>query len=152
MNDSILFHGGCHGCTMQTEGEGLGGCVGCRFFDFTAHSDLPDLNDSHLKEEDSHLKEENYMTKVRGEARALAAGLNNIPKEPKVSLGDQLDVAVGAENYEEAAIVRDKIAAEKPFKDALNAAIAKGDYEEASNIREKNKKGFFGKLGDYFKK
>jgi hypothetical protein len=43
-----LFHGGCHGCTMQTK-KGISYCVGCQYFD--ADWSLPDLNDEHKREE-----------------------------------------------------------------------------------------------------
>lgn len=39
----VLFHGGCHGCTMQKK-EGLGYCVLCQYFE--SDWSLPDLNDS----------------------------------------------------------------------------------------------------------
>lgn len=43
----VLFHGGCHGCTMQKK-EGLGYCTGCRYFE--ANWSLPDLNDTRKEE------------------------------------------------------------------------------------------------------
>ena len=44
----IIFHGGCHRCTMQ-EQKGVTYCVGCKFFE--ADESLPDLNDAHAREE-----------------------------------------------------------------------------------------------------
>lgn len=42
-----LFHGGCHGCTMQ-EIKGIGGCVGCQYFE--GDWSLPNLNDEYSRE------------------------------------------------------------------------------------------------------
>jgi len=58
-----LFHGGCHGCNMQAV-NGLGYCVGCRYFECNWF--LPDLNDQTAKE-----KEESDA--IRAKARELAA-------------------------------------------------------------------------------
>tara|TARA_R110000868_G_scaffold76573_6_gene220166 strand:- start:4401 stop:4826 length:426 start_codon:yes stop_codon:yes gene_type:complete len=140
MSEQIKFHGGCNGCTMQTK-QGIVGCVGCQFFE--GNWGLPDLNDSHADEE-------RQMAEIRKGAKIQAIGLNPIPKEEDTPLDEQLEIAVDAEDYERAILIRDQIAKEKPYRDALNAAISKGDYDEASRIREKNKKGFFGKLGDWF--
>lgn len=144
MDGQIIFHGGCRGCTMQTK-EGLGYCVGCKYFDFANTSHLPDLNDSHKDKEAE-------LNKFRGEARAQAVGLNPVPKGEKLTKQEQLDIAVEDENYEEAARLRDLIEEDAPYQKALSEAIAAGDYAKAADIREQKKKGFFGKLGDWFKK
>ena len=58
----ILFHGGCHGCTMQ-DGKGLGYCTGCQMFE--ADWSKPDLND-----ESKRRKEK--MDSIRALARKMA--------------------------------------------------------------------------------
>ena len=55
-----IFHGECHGCTMQDK-KGLGYCVGCQFFD--TNWDLPNLNDEHARNEKT-------MNVIRDRARA----------------------------------------------------------------------------------
>ena len=41
---TVMFHGCCHGCTMQ-ELQGIDNCINCKWFDpGTAY--LPDLNNS----------------------------------------------------------------------------------------------------------
>ena len=62
-----LFHGGCHGCTMQDK-HGLGYCVGCCHFDNESY--LPDLNDGRKKEKDR-------MSKLRELARSEAMKTQN---------------------------------------------------------------------------
>lgn len=57
-----IFHGGCHGCTMQQE-KGLGYCTGCMYFE--ANWNLPDLNDEHKRRD----KQEEA---IRNVARAMA--------------------------------------------------------------------------------
>lgn len=43
MPRTVIFHGGCHGCTRQLiEKEGLDFCIRCQYFD--ADWSLPDLN------------------------------------------------------------------------------------------------------------
>ena len=142
MDGQIKFHGGCTGCTMQQK-KGLGYCVGCQFFE--GDWSLPDLNDSHKEREEQ-------MNVYRGEARAQAAGLNPTPKGEKLTKQEQLENAVEEENYEEAARLRDLIEEDAPYQKALNEALAAGDYEKAADLREQKKKGFLGKLGDWFKK
>lgn len=44
----IIFHGGCHGCSMQQK-KGLHYCTGCQYFE--ADWSLPDLNDEHARRE-----------------------------------------------------------------------------------------------------
>lgn len=58
-----LFHGGCHGCTMQSR-VGIKGCVGCMYFE--GDWDLPDLNDEHARQAAR-------MNDVRRKARLLSA-------------------------------------------------------------------------------
>jgi len=41
----ILFHGGCHGCTMQDK-KGLAFCISCCYFE--SNWTLPNLNDYYL--------------------------------------------------------------------------------------------------------
>ena len=43
MNNIILFHGGCQGCTQQKI-HGTKFCMGCRYFDFPATEHLPNLS------------------------------------------------------------------------------------------------------------
>lgn len=57
-----IFHGGCHGCTMQQK-KGLGYCVQCQYFD--ANWDLPDLNNEHAREKTA-------IDIIKDKARALA--------------------------------------------------------------------------------
>jgi len=149
MEEQIRFHGGCHGCTMQQK-NGIGFCTGCKFFEM--NHDLPNLNDESNKRDDD-------LEEVRKRARTEALGLIPTPKVEtksvpflgdKVSLAEQLEIAVDEEDYERAAELRDLIAEDKPYRDALNKAINSGNYEEAARIREANKKGFFGRLGDKF--
>lgn len=43
MNPEYLFHGGCHGCSRQSnESEGIEFCIRCQYFD--ANWNLPNLN------------------------------------------------------------------------------------------------------------
>ena len=54
-----LFHGGCHGYTMQDK-KGLSYCTGCQYFE--ADWRLPYLNDETIKEQ-------KRMTRIRTEAK-----------------------------------------------------------------------------------
>jgi len=59
----VLFHGGCHGCTMQAK-KGLGYCTGCQYFE--CNWELPNLNDAHILREQE-------MNSIRKYARKLAS-------------------------------------------------------------------------------
>lgn len=57
-----LFHGGCHGCTMQTK-HGLGYCTNCQNFEYDWN--LSSLNDFSKKENER-------LNKIREIARELS--------------------------------------------------------------------------------
>ncbi len=42
IDEQIIFHGGCHGCTVQKQQAGTSACVHCKYFD--CDWGLPDLN------------------------------------------------------------------------------------------------------------
>lgn len=44
----VIFHGGCHGCSMQDK-HGIAYCTGCKYFE--CNWNLPDLNDHHARRE-----------------------------------------------------------------------------------------------------
>lgn len=44
----IVFHGGCLGCSMQTQ-HGIEFCTGCKYFE--CDWSLPDLNDEHARQD-----------------------------------------------------------------------------------------------------
>lgn len=68
----VLFHGGCHGCTMQ-EKNGLVFCTGCQYFE--GNWKLPDLNDNTKREEDN-------LNKIRAVTK-MCAIMNEIIERGK---------------------------------------------------------------------
>jgi hypothetical protein len=71
-----LFHGGCHGCNMQSK-VGIKGCVGCQYFE--GDWNLPNLNDEHAKQEAR-------LNDIRRKARLLAETNKEQDMEDEVQL------------------------------------------------------------------